>query len=66
MNLADLRLAQHQTQLALSELSGVTVETISHIERGKHPPRLETMLKIAKALGVELADIDEFTMRITI
>ena len=66
MKLADLRLAQHQTQLALSELSGVTVETISHIERGKHPPRLETMLKIAKALGVELADIDEFTMRITI
>ncbi len=64
MKLSKIRIAKHLTQEDLAELSGVAVETISHIERGKHPPRLDTMLKISRSLGVELTDIDEFKQRI--
>ena len=66
MRLRNIRISKGWTQRDVAELSGVTVETISHIERGKYPPRLETMLKVAKALGVGLGDIDEFTLRIKV
>ena len=64
MKLADLRYSLHRTQTRLSELSGVSVETISNVERGTHPPSIDTMVKISKALGVGLEDIDEFKQRI--
>ena len=64
MRLRYIRIEKGWTQRDVAETSGVTVQTISHIERGKHPPRLETMLKISKALAVELGDIDEFKQRI--
>ena len=64
MRLRKLRIDQGLTQNELRHLSGVSLKTITNIERGKHLPKLETMLKVAKALGVELADIDEFQQRI--
>ena len=64
MKLRELRISQGLTQDELRQLSGVSLKTITNIERGKHLPKLETMLKIAKALSVDLAYIDEFKQRI--
>ena len=64
MRLQKIRIKRGITQAELAETAGVTKPTISHIECGTHPPKLETMLKVSKALDVELADIDEFQQRI--
>ena len=64
MKLSVLRRSRKLTQSALAEKAGVTKPTISHIECATFPPKLETMLKVSKALDVELADIDEFQQRI--
>ena len=66
MKLRELRITQQLTQSALAEKSGVTKPTISHIECQTFPPRMETMLKVAKALEVQLTDIDEFKQRIVV
>ena len=64
MKLRELRISQGLTQDELSRLSGVSLKTITNMERGKHLPKLETMLKITKTLSVDLADIDEVKQRI--
>ena len=64
MRLRKIRIYQGLTQDELRQLSGVALKTITNIEREKHLPKLETMLKIAKALSVDLTDIDEFKQRI--
>ena len=38
----------------LAEISGVALRTIILIERGEGNPSLETLLKIARVLGMEL------------
>jgi transcriptional regulator with XRE-family HTH domain len=50
-----IRLARHRIQLSaarLAELSGVTEQTILRIERGSNQPRIPTLQKIAKGLGL--------------
>lgn len=42
------------SQIDLAEISDVSIATIKNIERGKGNPSLETMEKIADALGMEL------------
>ena len=64
MKLRKIRIYQGLTQDELRQLSGVALKTITNIEREKHLPKLETLRKIAKALSVELTDIDEFKQRI--
>ena len=64
MKLRELRISQRITQSELAELAGITQVTVSHIEGNTHPPTIDTMLKVSKALGVELIDIDEFKQRI--
>ena len=66
MKLRELRISQRITQDDLTELSGISIRTIRNVESGSHPPSVETMLKVSKALGLELADIDEFKQRITV
>jgi transcriptional regulator with XRE-family HTH domain len=44
------------SQQRLSELAGVDKVTIVHIENGKVSPKVETLAKLADALGVEVAD----------
>ena len=63
MKLKQLRIERRITQQALAEAAGVTKATISHIECNAFPPRMETMLRVARALAVQLADIDEFKER---
>ena len=38
----------------LAEISGVALRTIVSIERGEGNPSLETLLKLAEVLGMEL------------
>src|SRR4051812_29038399 len=44
------------SQQALADASGVNKATINQIERGRRSPNLETLEKLAGALGVEMAD----------
>jgi XRE family transcriptional regulator, regulator of sulfur utilization len=55
-----LRLIRQQKALslrALERLSGVDYSSISKIETGESIPRLETIIKLARALQVDLNDL---------
>ena len=57
---AKLRRARERllmTQPELSQKSGVMVATISRIENGMQDPRIPTVRKLAKALGVNAEDL---------
>lgn len=45
------------TQLQLAFQTGLSLSTLYEIEAGKRAPRLDTMRKIAGALGVDFRDI---------
>ncbi|WP_338010884.1 helix-turn-helix domain-containing protein [Paenibacillus shenyangensis] len=48
------------TQQKLSQVSGVSQPTISQIENGKrHYPSHDSIRRLAKALGVEVEELDE-------
>ena len=42
------------TQVKLSELSGIALRTINLIESGVHNPSIDTLMKLASVLGMEL------------
>ncbi|NCF65216.1 MAG: helix-turn-helix domain-containing protein [Chloroflexi bacterium] len=50
------RKSQGYTLRTLSEMSGVSMNTISLIERGKTSPTIATLHKLATALAISLAD----------
>ncbi len=52
-NLKKYRKAKGYSQLTLAVESGVSEDYISDIERGKYPPNLKIIAKLAEALGVE-------------
>lgn len=52
-----LRSERDMTQLQLAFHTGLSLSTLSEIEAGKRAPRLDTMRKIAGALGVDFRDI---------
>lgn len=54
--LKKFRQNKNLTQKELAELSMVPQSTICYIENGKSP-RTDTLQKIAKALGVTVADL---------
>lgn len=45
------------TQEGLAERTGLSVDYIGYIERGKQAPYLRTLERIAKALGVEVYEL---------
>jgi transcriptional regulator with XRE-family HTH domain len=45
------------TQLDVCERSGIDVATYSRIEQGHASPKLDTLIRIAAAIGVSLADL---------
>ncbi len=49
------RRALRLSQRSLSELSGVSLHTISDVESGKGNPTLETLEQLLTPLGLELA-----------
>ena len=48
------------SQRELARRAGVVQRTIVEAEAGRQVPRPATMRKLAEALGVEVADVDEF------
>jgi transcriptional regulator with XRE-family HTH domain len=58
--LQSLRLNAGVTQEQLADEMGLTVESISNIERGIHGPKFDNLEKIAKVLGVPVKDLFEF------
>ncbi len=52
-----LREGRGLTQEALAEEAGMQGPNISRLESGKHVPSLETLERIAKALGIRVADL---------
>ncbi len=53
------RVREHHnlTQLEVCVRSGVDVATYSRIEQGHSSPKLDTLIRISDAIGVELADL---------
>ena len=56
-NFAGLRLAKGFTQERFAEVSGVTQQYVSGLERGKRNPTVVTLYHIATALGVPPVDL---------
>jgi len=47
-----LRTGQHLSQEALARDAQITVGHLSRLERGQHSPTLDTVYRLARALGV--------------
>ena len=59
--LRELRKNQHLTQQRLAELADIEYKHIQALESGKPPsPRLETIGKLAKALGISPSKLIDF------
>jgi len=54
---AEIRKSRGLTQEQLAEKADVTSLSISYIEQGRRWPRLLTLQKLAKCLGVPVADL---------
>ena len=53
----ELRDAHNWTQEQLAEAAGMNWLQVGHIERGASDPKLSTIAKLAKALGIHPADL---------
>lgn len=53
---ANRRKSLHTTQADLAALAGVSVRAISALEAGKPTTRLDIVLRVFDALGVDLSD----------
>jgi len=51
---AERRRALDLSQRELADLCGTTQSAIARLERGKRPPRIDTLMRIAHALDCEL------------
>jgi transcriptional regulator with XRE-family HTH domain len=58
-NCARIRKARGFTQEQLADLSGLTQQYLSDLERGKRNPTVVTVYEIAQALGVSHLDMLE-------
>jgi transcriptional regulator with XRE-family HTH domain len=51
------RLRQNLSMSALAERAGLSQQSVSYIEREMRIPNLETLLRIAKVLKIDLGDL---------
>jgi transcriptional regulator with XRE-family HTH domain len=51
---AETRVQKGLSQTALARLAGVSQPVIARIESGEHSPTIETLIKLANALDIEL------------
>ena len=52
-----LRLERGMTQKVLAQRTGVSLSYIGRLEIGMHDPQLSTLLRLAKALKVTVAEL---------
>jgi transcriptional regulator with XRE-family HTH domain len=57
LNLRDRRVAAGWSQQELSDRCGLHLTEISRLENGRRNPRLDTIVKVADALGVPAAEL---------
>jgi transcriptional regulator with XRE-family HTH domain len=60
LRIKQVRQARGISQEALSEKIGMSSKYLSSIERGKENPTLDTFVKLAKALNVEILELFNF------
>lgn len=56
-NVKRIRQGQELTQAQVAKKAGIAVPTYSNIESGKGSPRVETLYKVAAAMGVRVQDL---------
>lgn len=61
LRIKELRKAKRLSQDVLSEKADLSSKYISRIEMGQHFPSINTLIKLAEVLDVELKDFFEFT-----
>ena len=60
MRLKELRLSKNITQIRIAKDSGLSQSYINELETGKKTnPTIQTLEKLAKALGVSIAELTE-------
>ncbi len=57
----NLRLSKGLSQEKLAEKMGISSKYLSSIERGKENPTLDTFMKLAEALNIEISEIFSFS-----
>lgn len=57
MRIKALRKARKMTQEALAREAEISLGYVARLEIGRHDPKLSTLLKLAKALRVSVADL---------
>jgi len=57
MRIKALRQARHMTQEALARQADISLGYVARLEIGRHDPKLSTLLKLAKALEVSVAEL---------
>lgn len=60
VRISQLRMKAGMTQAKLAEGSDLSVDSISRIERGDRAPSLESLEKIAEALGIDPGELLNF------
>ncbi|HAM57733.1 MAG TPA: XRE family transcriptional regulator [Candidatus Rokubacteria bacterium] len=55
--MAELRDQRGLSQEALAQKARINRVTLARLERAMHPPTLDTLERIARALGVRLVDL---------
>ncbi len=59
-HLLSIRQQRRLTQEEFAELTGISVDFLSLIERGINAPSFETLEQVAKRLGLSVADLFTF------
>ena len=54
---AELRHERGMTQETLAARADINRVTLARLERAEHPPNLDTLERLARALGVTIADL---------
>ena len=58
--LRQIRRLKNLTQEQLAEVTGISVEFVSNIERGINAPSFDTLEKLAEVLNVSYVDLFDF------
>jgi transcriptional regulator with XRE-family HTH domain len=59
-----IRTSRRLTQESLAELAGLATDYVGFVERGENVPTLLVILRLARALGVDAADLlEDLTLR---